>query len=97
MHQEETIIVVPKPRHHDGPPSSLACRQFYDQRHKPFEEVIAKLIVDDDIEGIDHLGVCLDCRLAIQMREVESSESYMDIQLKEAREQCAQNSVATAR
>jgi hypothetical protein len=90
MYRETAIFIVPRSRHHDGPPSSPVCKKFYDRRREPLERVIAWLVATNDIEGIGHLRICSDCRLAIQMREIESSESYMDLQLEEAARKCMQ-------
>jgi hypothetical protein len=84
MYRETEIVVILEPRHHDGPPELLECRKFYDHRHEPFDDTLARLVHERDHAGIKHLHTCEGCRMAIQMREIDSSPSYMDIQLDEA-------------
>ncbi len=44
---------------------------------------MSRLENNQDVEGINHLLKCPDCRLYIQMREQSSSEAEMDITLYE--------------
>jgi hypothetical protein len=60
------------------------CSVFYNLRKIPLERIIAAAKALHDPSILRHALECEECRMHIQMRELFSSESEMDIQLNEA-------------